>query len=126
MQPFPGHPDIAGRPAPVQRSSDRTRRRHDRGGSTVLGGGLDVLGDVLRRFQVIGRIEAAECLRHLRHFYFAAIGATVDVLAEEGGIFNIGGNTYRPVVRVSYSGKRVVIKSIATSAEYDKIDVGTV
>ena len=38
-------------------------------------------------------------------------------------VFNIKGNHYRLVARISYEYKHVLIKWIGTHAEYDKIDV---
>ena len=37
-------------------------------------------------------------------------------------VFNIKGNTYRLVVRISYSYRRVLIRFVGTHAEYDRID----
>ena len=45
---------------------------------------------------------------------------TADFLSENRVIFNIKGNSYRLVVRVSYAGDTVVIEWIGTHAEYDK------
>ena len=41
-------------------------------------------------------------------------------------VFNIGGNKYRLVVRVSYLYEAVMTKWFGTHQEYDKIDVTTV
>ncbi len=51
---------------------------------------------------------------------------TADFIADSRVIFNIGGNSYRLVVRVSYEYQRVMIKFVGTHAEYDKIDAETV
>ena len=56
----------------------------------------------------------------------AEFGTTVDFVADNRVIFDIGGNKFRLVVRVAYSHKRVLIKFVGTHAEYDKIDAGTV
>jgi mRNA interferase HigB len=49
-------------------------------------------------------------------------GTTVDFVADNRAIFDIGGNKYRLVVRVSYEHKRVLIKFVGTHKEYDRID----
>lgn len=51
---------------------------------------------------------------------------TADFLGDYRVIFDIGGNKYRLVVRVSYTFKRVLIKFVGTHAEYDKIDAESV
>lgn len=53
-------------------------------------------------------------------------GTTVDFLADNRAIFDIGGNKYRLVVHVSYRFNRVLVKFIGTHAEYDRIDPETV
>ena len=53
-------------------------------------------------------------------------GATVDFVADNRIVFDIGGNKFRLVVHVSYEYRRVLIKFVGTHAEYDKIDVETV
>ncbi|HIJ38298.1 MAG TPA: type II toxin-antitoxin system HigB family toxin [Rhodospirillaceae bacterium] len=53
-------------------------------------------------------------------------GATVDFVGDNRVIFDLSGNKYRLVVRVSYSFKRVLVKFVGTHAEYDKIDAETV
>jgi mRNA interferase HigB len=53
-------------------------------------------------------------------------GTTVDFVADHRLVFDIGGNKFRLVVRVSYKFKRVLIKFIGTHSDYDKIDVETV
>ena len=49
---------------------------------------------------------------------------TADLASTKAGnqvtIFNIGGNDYRLVTRVNYTGKRVYILNLMTHAEYDK------
>lgn len=52
----------------------------------------------------------------------AMFGATVDFVADNRLIFDIGGNRYRLVVHVAYRFKRVLIKFVGTHAEYDRID----
>ena len=49
-------------------------------------------------------------------------GTTVDFVADERVIFDIGGNKYRLVVHVAYRHKNILIKFVGTHAEYDKID----
>jgi mRNA interferase HigB len=51
---------------------------------------------------------------------------SVDFVADNRVIFDIGGNKYRLVVRVSYRFKQVLIKFVGTHAEYDLIDPATV
>jgi mRNA interferase HigB len=51
---------------------------------------------------------------------------SVDFVADNRVIFDIGGNNYRLVVRVSYRFKQVLIKFIGSHAEYDRIDPRTV
>ena len=41
-------------------------------------------------------------------------------------IFDVGGNKYRLIVRVSYGYGQVLIKFVGTHAEYDGIDARTV
>ena len=55
-----------------------------------------------------------------------AFGTTVDFLADNRLIFDIGGNKFRLVVRVSYRFKQVLIKFVGTHREYDAIDPETV
>jgi mRNA interferase HigB len=49
-------------------------------------------------------------------------GENVDFVADNRAIFDIGGNKYRLIVRVSYEYEAVQIKFIGTHAQYDKID----
>ena len=53
-------------------------------------------------------------------------GAAVDFVGDDRAIFDLAGNKYRLVVRVSYLYKAVLIKFIGTHAEYDRIDPETV
>lgn len=53
-------------------------------------------------------------------------GPAVDFVGDDRAIFDLGGNKYRLVVRVSYLYKAVLIKFIGTHAEYDRIDPETV
>jgi mRNA interferase HigB len=47
---------------------------------------------------------------------------SADFVGDNRVIFNIGGNKYRLIVRVSYAYKAVMIKFVGTHREYDKID----
>jgi len=49
-----------------------------------------------------------------------------DFLADNRVVFDIKGNDYRLVVRVSYTFKQVLVKFIGTHAEYDRIDATTI
>lgn len=51
---------------------------------------------------------------------------TADFVGDNRVVFNIGGNNYRLIVRVSYKFKQVLIKFVGTHAEYDRIDAQTV
>jgi mRNA interferase HigB len=53
-------------------------------------------------------------------------GSTVDFVGDNRVIFDLGGNKYRLVVRVSFSFGRLLVKFIGTHAEYDRIDPETV
>jgi mRNA interferase HigB len=35
-------------------------------------------------------------------------------------IFNIGGNKYRPIVKINYAGQAIYVKHVLTHAEYDR------
>jgi mRNA interferase HigB len=49
-------------------------------------------------------------------------GSTVDFVADNRIIFDVGGNKYRLIVHVSYAFGRVLVKFVGTHAEYDRID----
>ena len=53
-------------------------------------------------------------------------GTTVDFVADNRLVFDIGGNKFRLVVHVAYPYRRVLIKFVGTHAAYDRIDVETV
>ena len=53
-------------------------------------------------------------------------GNTVDFVADNRVIFDIGGNKYRLIVHIAYAYKRVLIKFVGTHGEYDNIDPETV
>jgi len=50
---------------------------------------------------------------------------SADFVGDNRVIFDVGGNKYRIVVRVSYRFKQVLIKFVGTHAEYDRIDPET-
>lgn len=49
-------------------------------------------------------------------------GSTVDFIADNRVIFDIGGNKYRLIVHVAYRFKRVLVKFVGTHKDYDRID----
>jgi mRNA interferase HigB len=51
---------------------------------------------------------------------------SADFVADNRVVFNIGGNKFRLVVRVSYEHKRILVKFVGTHAAYDSIDPGIV
>jgi mRNA interferase HigB len=53
-------------------------------------------------------------------------GNTVDFVADNRIIFDVGGNNYRVIVHVAYRFKRVLVKFVGTHAEYDRINPETV
>lgn len=53
-------------------------------------------------------------------------GTTVDFIADNRVVFNLGGNKYRLVVHASYRFKRALVKFIGTHAEYDRINAETI
>jgi mRNA interferase HigB len=55
-----------------------------------------------------------------------AFGTSVDFIGDNRIIFDIGGNKYRLIVRVSYRFKQVLVKFVGTHREYDDIDPETV
>ena len=56
----------------------------------------------------------------------AQFGTTVDFIADNRLIFDIGGDKFRLVVRVSYEYRRVLIKFVGTHKAYDTIDAETI
>lgn len=56
----------------------------------------------------------------------STFGTSVDFLHDNRLVFDIGGNKYRLIVRVSYEYQRVLIKFVGTHAQYDRIDAGSV
>ena len=55
-----------------------------------------------------------------------AVYRNASLVADNRIAFNIGGNKFRLVVRISYVHKAVMVKWFGTHQEYDKIDVTTV
>jgi mRNA interferase HigB len=51
---------------------------------------------------------------------------SADFVADNRVIFNIAGNKFRVVARVSYSHKRLLVKFIGSHADYDRINPETV
>jgi len=47
---------------------------------------------------------------------------SVDFVSDNRVIFDVGGNNYRVVARVSYTYKQVLVKFVGTHKEYDDID----
>jgi len=47
---------------------------------------------------------------------------SADFLADNRVVFDIAGNHYRLIVRVSYTYRQVLVKIVGTHAEYDRID----
>ena len=56
----------------------------------------------------------------------AAFGTNIDFVADNRIIFDVGGNKFRIVVRVSYRNKNMMIRFVGTHRQYDRIDVETV
>ena len=56
----------------------------------------------------------------------AQFGVTVDFVAGNRAIFDIGGNKYRLVVRVNYPYRVLYVRFVGTHAQYDRIDVDEV
>ena len=51
------------------------------------------------------------------------IYATASMVGNRRVVFNVGGNKYRLVVKISYKTKVVFVRLLGTHAEYDEIDV---
>ncbi len=51
---------------------------------------------------------------------------SADVLADNRVVFDIGGNNFRLVARISYPFKQVLVKFVGTQAEYDRIDATSI
>jgi mRNA interferase HigB len=53
-------------------------------------------------------------------------GTTVDFVADNRVIFDIGGNKFRLIVHVAYLYKSALIKFVGTHKHYNKIDPETI
>lgn len=51
---------------------------------------------------------------------------SADWVGDDRVVFNIGGNKYRLIVRISFVYKNIMIKWVGTHAEYDGIDAASV
>ena len=51
---------------------------------------------------------------------------SASILNENRAVFNIKGNNYRLIVKISYEYQMVWIRFIGTHAEYDKINAKTI
>lgn len=51
---------------------------------------------------------------------------SVDFVGDNRVIFDVGGNNYRIVARISYTFKQVMVKFVGTHKEYDRIDPETI
>jgi mRNA interferase HigB len=56
----------------------------------------------------------------------AMFGSTIDFVADNRIIFDLGGNKFRLIVHVAYSFRRVLIKFVVTYKDYDRINAETV
>lgn len=51
---------------------------------------------------------------------------SVDFVGDNRLIFDIGGNNYRLVTRISYPFKQLLVKFVGTHRDYDRIDPATI
>lgn len=51
---------------------------------------------------------------------------SADMISDSRIIFNIKGNRYRMVIRISFAHKRIMIKWLGTHAAYDRINAKTI
>jgi mRNA interferase HigB len=56
----------------------------------------------------------------------AQFGSTVDFIAGNRAIFDIGGNKYRLVVKIDYAVGLVLVRFVDVHAAYDRIDARTI
>lgn len=56
----------------------------------------------------------------------AMFGTTVDFVADNRIVFDLGGNKFRLIVHVSYAYRRVLVKFIGTHKHYDAINAETI
>lgn len=52
--------------------------------------------------------------------------SSADFLADNRVVFDIGGNKFRVIVRVSYPFKNLMVRFVGAHAEYDRVDAETV
>lgn len=55
-----------------------------------------------------------------------AFGASVDFVAGNRVVFDIGGNKFRLVALIAYRSGRIFVRFVGTHADYDRIDVRTI
>ena len=53
-------------------------------------------------------------------------GSTIDFVADNRVIFDLGGNKFRLIAHISYGYGRVLVKFVGTHTQYDRIDPGSV
>lgn len=81
----------------------------------------------------------ADCKQQLQAWHLEASNAewkspgdikseypSASILSDNRIVFNIKGNNYRLIVRISYSHQMLWIRFIGTHAEYDKINANTI
>lgn len=51
---------------------------------------------------------------------------SADILRDNRVVFNVGGNSYRLVVKIAYTPRIVYIRFVGTHSEYDRIDAESV
>ncbi len=51
---------------------------------------------------------------------------SASIITRERVVFNIGGNNYRLVVRVSFASQTLFVRFVGTHQEYDRVDPETV
>lgn len=56
----------------------------------------------------------------------AQFGSTVDFVAGNRAIFDVGGNKYRLVVKIDHAVGLVLIRFVGVHAAYDRIDAETI
>jgi mRNA interferase HigB len=56
----------------------------------------------------------------------AMFGTTIDFVSDNRLVFDLGGNKFRLIVRVSYAYHRVLVKFIGTHKQYDAINAETI
>ncbi|MGH1575548.1 type II toxin-antitoxin system HigB family toxin (plasmid) [Methylobacterium sp. P31] len=58
--------------------------------------------------------------------HLKSVFGSVDFVADNRAIFNVGGNNYRVIARFAYAFKTAQIKFVGTHAEYNLVDAVTV